>query len=732
MKKTYVKTLALLLSFLFFCQWIFFVPTVKGEEGKNHIAFENLYYFTDLCFVGETLYLLAPGQLYRVNTNQGTSEVVWEEKGVEEYYYMSEAPQEEAQKLLWEKAFVKLVAQGENLYGYHPYKGSLSLFTEKGWEEKFVLPQEMLCTTIDGEPQYRGFSGAAIVGETFYLLLEKSEEGHWGEEELFAYDLPSGSYAPLPLEGENFFIAPGDEGELMVLNNHGEYKGVKEKGKVTPWFTLPPEEKQPSVFTYWQGQTLQLQKGKIIGHNQQGEEKLLGYMPTEYTGKNTIALSSQGIYAYLSGNQLFLRDITLPPKETLLTLAGVVPSNVIQAFALKRPDIALTYIKENAYGEKGLETLLLSGEAIDLCVLSSPGSFNQLMEKDFFIPIEDPLLKEKVQKMYPGVVQALTGKNGEVMGYPLNIMLNTWTLNETPWEEVNLGKVPSTYRELFTLLETWKEKYEEDYPQYIVIQYWGGVKGYLKEMTREYLLQGEEEYPDFTQEKFKKEVLFLLEKQELINSFEENFDAMPLIYNYYQGFGINYNDSNRTKMMLMPGFDEGTGQKIQGKIEVMAIPQRAQNKEAALALMAFMAQEMNEDFIYSLFPDENTPLRPKDYDKKVAEKQETIVELEKQLLAAKEDEKEPLRQAIEKEKETLARWEKDDWLISLESIENYRSIAEKLVIPVNNPLLETYEGMDALDQVIEEGVSKGLTKENLDDLLTRMNEVAKMVMMEGE
>ncbi|MEG1472485.1 MAG: hypothetical protein RSD76_08625, partial [Clostridia bacterium] len=75
---------------------------------------------------------------------------------------------------------------------------------------------------------------------------------------------------------------------------------------------------------------------------------------------------------------------------------------------------------------------------------------------------------------------------------------------------------------------------------------------------------------------------------------------------------------------------------------------------------------------------------------------------------------------------------KEDWLISSESINNYRSVAQQLEIPYDTPFFGASAGFNALEMVLDTACEQKLSETTLDSLLENLNRVARMVMLENE
>ena len=152
------------------------------------------------------------------------------------------------------------------------------------------------------------------------------------------------------------------------------------------------------------------------------------------------------------------------------------------------------------------------------------------------------MLTEQAKMLYPSIQEAIIA-NGQLMAFPIAISAESWTLNQTLWDRFELGDVPATYAELLDMMLLWQDEYADEYPDYTLIDLYGGVAGCIRLLVKEYILQCNTEFPDFRNEVFRNAMLAVLAHQNVLNANKENY-GMPLIYTYEQGFGVAYNDDH--------------------------------------------------------------------------------------------------------------------------------------------------------------------------------------------
>ena len=129
-----------------------------------------------------------------------------------------------------------------------------------------------------------------------------------------------------------------------------------------------------------------------------------------------------------------------------------------------------------------------------------------------------------------------------------------------------------------------------------------------------------------------------------------------------------------------------------------------------------------------LFQDAQIPLNP-EYESKAAEYDELIAAVDRELAAGKTADKngQPLeerRKILEEGKANLS-----PYLVSPETVEAYRSLADGLFFPGPSVFNGTQEDMVAFDRLKEQYAAGSIT---VDELLSRLNEMARMIQAENQ
>ncbi|MEG1156080.1 MAG: hypothetical protein RSD94_09420, partial [Acinetobacter sp.] len=252
------------------------------------------------------------------------------------------------------------------------------------------------------------------------------------------------------------------------------------------------------------------------------------------------------------------------------------------------------------------QSVLSAGDNVDLYVVEAQGLYTQLKAKGYLASLnEADLLKKKVNAFYPCIQDALMAAD-QLMAFPINMSTESWTLNRTLWERFALGEVPKTYAELLDMMRVWLDDYSQDNPDYMLVDLPGDLATCVKLLAKEYILQCGSEYPDFSSPTFRDTMLSLMKHQDVITANGELY-GMPLIYTYYQGFGIGYNDDERTEMMLMPSVSVGNAQKLSGTLSLITMSSACTKQEAALRFITYFAENADPVIEYMLTPSLTSP-----------------------------------------------------------------------------------------------------------------------------
>lgn len=681
----------------------------------------------DICWVDETLYILSGDAVYRWTEGDAKAQHYWQQTGIGAYRDQEEIPEEEAERLLWRHAVSYLGTDGTALYAWQPFSGELFRVTENELVPVATVPRSMLTYEEDGWTVYRDRRQVTMQGGKLLLLLGTDDPYDWTKTSLICFDIRTQESAILSTACMEH-VVPGDGGPWLVVtrDDAGKFDWKQmdaESGEMRPLDAAWEETPLADNAAFGFGSLLTCEMGQIIGYGLEGTRRVMAYVPVYGGGK--LGCSPTGICAVAVHNDVFLRDLTRQTQQTVLRVMGDLSSSLLTQFSLENPDVAVVHVPQIM--EEGIQLSALSAEnSIDIYVVEAPGVYAQLKDKGYLAPLNaSTALLKSASALYPAI-QEVIGLGEALMAYPIALSVESWTLNQTLWDRFALGDVPETYGELLTLMERFQEDEAQANPEYVLVDLYGGMAGCIKLMVREYLLQCGDEEPDFTSEVFRAAMRDVLAHQEIL---EQDVDVygMPLIYTCEQGFGVAYNDNEQTRMMLRPGLTDGDAQKLEGRLTLLTLSSACVQQEEALRLIAYCAEHLDEQTQYKMNPSLHEPVRRAEDEKRLAALREERARLDEQQTAGgerKDDE-------IQRVEEQIALLE-EEWLISEESIANYRSIVQSLVIPYRSPFGENNGGMASLKAVVDAACAKPWSETALDAFLENLNRVARMVIEENE
>ena len=691
--------------------------------ADDHIA-TGSEIIRSMCWQGDTLYLLGEG-LSRWQPGYAESQPIWKAEGIDMMRYWETPPEDESELALWHQAVRYIFPGADGPIALQPYSGELFSVGADGLTLLATIPEEGRTYEQDGETMPRSVLGAAGQDGAVWLLLASDSWEEWSKRTVLRYDMGDGSVTSFDTENVDGIAAAGD-GRLLLSSYEAYLLVDGMTGDV-----LRPYEPAPEGRAVWYGDGLvEYRGGELLLRDASDAKTVAGYAPAgSYLGYDDLACSESGLCAVQTYNgHVFIRDLNHPVEKTVLTVAGSLFPDRTTEFTLENPDIAVVQLGES------VQQAALTGSA-DLFAVSTPneygesGMYGTLVKRAGLAPIPSEALGGLAGTFYEGIRSAIAPE-GALLAWPISASLQSWTLNETLWEQFGLGETPTTFTELAEFVQRWQDDYADDNPDYAPGELPHDLAGWLQLMMREYILQCGEAYPDFTSEDFRQAALSLIAHQEAIGQAGENW-GMPIIFNYSLGFGLQGIDSEITRMMLRPTVSPDSEQRMAVTLTLLGISPSCQQPEAATRLIEWYAGHMDTQLQYMLDPSQSVPLRYPDHDARLADLTAQKAAIETALAGAEGEAAIDLQEQIAQLERRIAR-EEDNWLISAESIANYRDVAAHLVVPYNSPLLTSEGGMAALDERIAIACGQGLTEASLDVLLRELAGVAQMVMDENQ
>lgn len=688
-----------------------------------------------ICWLGNDLYVLGSKGVYSWQAGAEKMTVDLDLSEIADYAYMKEEPEDEAEAMLWARAIRYLFEDEENVYGVHPYTGQVFRIDDQGMTAIAAMPQEILYS--ENMMSYREIQQIVYAGNTLFVLLGTDDYEDYSKTELFAFDLQTSNMEPVELDGV-LSIFTGPAGKLLALCEESANQVIQydvESGESTTTSIALEDGEQLSGLVWDEAghRYARLAQGIVKTIDEAGNTLDTAYLPVMGgTSSDQAVCSSTGKYAYGNGKYIFIRDITGddPASQVVLHVIGnLVPDKLVQ-FSIEHPDMAIV----ETSGCVTAQSAALSGDSnVDLFVLSAPGDFTAIKEKGYIASLNDDKLHAWAKTLY-AEVQDVVFDDEDLVAVPISIRVDSWTADETMWNELKLGEFPTTYAELFQKIALWLDSYADDYPDYTLsdIQQ-NGLEMLVSAVVKEYIFQNEQDDAQLTfdTDAFRSLMADIIQNAELLSEDHDQW-GIPILSSYSQGFGISYNDSHRISMLLPPTLDEESDQRLSADIEVLAIHAASQKKEAAETFVSWYAENLSTTMRYEMSPEENEPVENPNYPIRLQELNAELAALIQQMDSTDDAEKQgELEKAIIRKENQIEILADSQWSISKESIDCYRSVAENMRIAYESAFFGGNGGFEAINDVVARYCANGLEESQINAMIMELDRVTFMVSMEA-
>lgn len=730
MKKLVCLVLALLISLLS-------AFAVHAEEtGTVNLTDAHAYETaTSLCFIEDTLYVLGSYGVYEYKDGELKTLVDLTDAYV--YRYNQQRPEDAAGAAAWDRIIGYLFTDGKVLYGLHPYTGQIFKIEDGQLNACVQIPKNLLYA--EEEEFFREIKGITYAGEKLILLLGTDTYDDYEKTEIVLIDLNDQKHQVSAIKNVQS-IAAGAAGKLLVYVE-AEQAAIWQYDIATDTIEKMVEQIEDGIFPSglagYKQSVVYLEDSKVVLIDENGKDLVKAYMPIQYAHTSTpSACSENGMYAYPYSNYVFLRDVGIEgeAKQTVLTLMGNVSSKTIIDFTIQNPDIAV--VTTESMNPNELIQAAVSGDSgVDLFVLSVPGDFYSMKEKGYISALNtsEKLIGE-ARKLYPAM-QDVVFSGDSLLGYPVSVSPKSWMVNETKWNEMNLGDYPKTYNELFEKIEMWLNEYATDYPEYTLADVQQmGLNTLVLSMVEAYIHENEASGMQLTFDtpSFREMMKCVSDNAYLLSEENEQW-GMPLLTSMYLGFGTCYTDSDLNRMILPPALDLNGKQSLYAEMSILAVNAASKNAEVATRFVEFCAENLSNTVRYEMEPELNEPVESSAYYVRVAELQGKINDLAEQLEKADQDARYAIKEKIIQAEAKLEQLEERKWEIDPKSIEIYRSAAENLKVSYKSPLLLKGEngGYEALRSVVDKYCTQDFSDSDINALIAELDRVATMVYLES-
>lgn len=688
-----------------------------------------------LCWIDDSLYVLGNKGVYSWKSGSEKMNTVIDLAVASNYDYVQDCPEDESEATVWNQMLQLIFTDGEALYGLHPYSGMIKKIEGNAQTDVAEIQREYLYS--EDMEAYREIRQAVYADKKLYLLLGTDTYEEYDKTELYAFDLDTSEMELVDIEGVNSIML-GAEGTLLIQTNDALSSAVQydvESGTLgEEILTVGEDERIAGVA--WDAvdqRYVRFVQGQVITCDADGNEIVKAYIPVFDATENVpAACSATGLYALANGRYIFIRDITgdEAASQTILTVAGYLNPDMLIQFSLDNPDIAVLQSSQSA------QKAALSGDyTVDMFTLTAPGDFAAMKEKGYLASMQDGQLRDWSKTLYQEI-QNVIYSGEELLAAPIAINVNSWTMDETMWNELELGEYPTNYDELFEKIAVWLDDYASEYPDYTLsdIQQ-NGMETLVAAVMKDYIIQNADQGGQFTfkTDAFRNVLMSIAAHAELLSEEHDQW-GMPILSSYSQGFGVSYNDSHRVVMMLPPALNADGEQAMNTEIEVLAIHNASKNKDIAEKFIAWYVAHLSDTVSYELSLEKNEPIENPNYPIRVQEVTDELQDLKKKLEETDDPDKQAeLEEQIFRKENQLEGLADMQWSISQESIDCYRSVAKNMKIAYESPFFGSGDGggMQAVNEVIAKFCEDGLVESEVDGLISELDRVTFMVSMEG-
>ena len=625
-----------------------------------------------------------------------------------------------------------------------------SMFFHQSEEYRyFISPENMLCAG----------------GKVFWQYSDWNEQTGENIRAVVSIDLKDGRVSTVPID-EVRSIAVYKDGKLLVLtrNPENEWDDVKQAYRPMNMHLYDPAtDKVENIgeFSYpsWRPEYLLYSEAldaliydngtRIMGlFNNFKEEKQVGYLPMGYVNACVIQ-DDTIIVCGNSDSGVLARTLSKDFKtDEYVNVYGGYMDSASRAFAEDYPQIPVYSVNAGSEDAVSIDLLMNAGaDAPDIMQLQvSTSVYNRLAAKGYCADLSGyPKLAAFVNDLYPVYRDAVTGPNGEIFAIPTYAYsYDGFFINKTVMEEMELTveDLPTNLVDLCAFITRWNKEYVEKYPNYNAIEYFSNYKeNMFNLMFERYIAYCDANGLDirFDTPVFREMIAALeaIESKELEESLkgtnpEQSEYRQPLFWrnNSVVGNWYAFGGNDVSSIFVPMGLTKDAGYRTGVHLSVMFLNPKSQHKEAAVRLMEYMIDGIDDMTSYVLMATRTEPLESKYFAEWLEREQKSLADLEAKLATAAEEEKADLQSMIADEKAYMERnMSRMQYNIGPEALKTYREVIMPYVYVRTPSFLDTSEDavtgeFDSLKKQYLDG------KINIDKFIRDAD--AKLMMMQSE
>ncbi len=712
-------------------------PSFKPILGSSEIG-----PILDACVIQNTMYVLSNYGIYSVDMNVKDDQLKQE---IDLSLYQSgnllkKPPATQYERELWENGIGYLFALNGSLYGLHPYTGQISAKEGSIMSKINIIPEDQLYYEDQGERKIKDV--VTVFGKDgYFCIVFKSftyEKGY--SSQLYIWDLSVPKMTPVEVEGLKTAI-PGkpdtlvlcisknnenDENELLWQEYCLSDKKITDKLIEGPQTTIGAALNPNSHDMYYVDES-----GAVMCVKPNEEEIQVGFIFIQYPSETDRAFFfCDNTYIY-AGDSILVCNISQTgqdiPETKTLKLMGQIDESLVTRYRFQHPNVEVIVQDGLSSFLQLQESIVSRDSSVDMYVLNTTGFLSSVIDKGYADILDsNTKLLELSKQLHPAIRDAVL-HDGHLIAFPLNIMPNSWAINESLWNKFKLGEYPATLDELFQGADRWDEEFADEYSEYTYLEYGLGMKDFIAQIIYQYLLENETDTQpvSFDTSSFRNAIETVLHYKYL---FDRNYTNMntPLITPFFQGNGIFYFDSDKVTAYLPPSIDSGAPRMCGVSMDVIIVNPLSENRELAADFIAFCAEHTDIQTQYVMYKSKTTPIEHPNYKEDLERMLNKINDMESKLVDAQGAEKTQLQELIKTQKYIYELNEGEGrWMISPEWIEVQNNIANHMVVPVKSIFMNSpYSEKDAsIKRIVDIFVDNQM---KVDDFIAQLNSIARL------
>lgn len=457
---------------------------------------------------------------------------------------------------------------------------------------------------------------------------------------------------------------------------------------------------------------------------------------------------------YIAGNyDTVVRRNTDPSlrSESKLTVQNAYNQsidNAYYAFTNQHGDVEVVMVQQV---EDIVQAMMNRSSSVDIyCLSVSTSDYDAVFSRGYMAELSgSEKLKAFMESCYPWV-QSVCVKDGELVCIPVELYISGGCgYSIKAFERLGLGQedVPTTWAEFFRSLKPLADKVAEIPGMSLFEPYYDRESvrySLFSSMFSSYTAYISQPGNDFSYDTpMFREILEAFESvpwDQLGLSDPNTDDGMgavavsagvdeesKVLYSIYYNLSADSYRVRDTMQWLQLGLGEGAEPLAQGDMYVAFVNPFSQNREAAVAFMETIVDEMQALLKTHVSPENNEPVKSAYYESNLESYDEMIATARQELEQADEDEKEAYEEILAQYEQYREEFlEYGAWEISEQSIEHYRSNADKIVVVRNIGL--SGENADEFYTIRQQYMDGAI---GANELITGIDRKLQMMIKEG-